>query len=320
MFCRALHTTRPGLHVVRGALHTAGMMIWFVGLSITPLAEVTAPGFTVPIFVTIGAALFLAEEVRLRRWIAVLIGIAGAMIIIRPGFGEIGFGEAGFGALCVVASTPFFAASNLIAKSLGRTDSANTIVIWQHVMIVTCAAPFAIWFWQVPDWTEDSGGLRRPGFAARSAISACRVAISLPTLRYCSRSGSWRCCGTRCSGSSSLTSGRMLRIFIGAAVVFGSALYHHRHREHGLRSRHPALKSARYRSLARPVEIAHHHRVDVFVEPLDAGDGLVEQLDRRRGGWRGPPPASRRCDSLGAQMVSSTGIAVWLKSRDAVAP
>jgi drug/metabolite transporter (DMT)-like permease len=144
-----VRTTRPGLHVLRGVLHTAGMMLWFIALPITPLAEITALGFTVPIFVTIGAALFLAEDVRLRRWIAVLGGIAGAMIIVRPGFSEIGYG-----ALCVIASTPFFAASNLIAKALARTDSANTIVVWQHIVIVICASPFAIWFWQAPDWTD----------------------------------------------------------------------------------------------------------------------------------------------------------------------
>ena len=83
---RSLHTRRLPLHLFRGAIHTAGMMLWFVALPLTTLAEITALGFTGPIFVTIGAALFLGEDVRLRRWIAVLVGFAGAMIIIRPGF------------------------------------------------------------------------------------------------------------------------------------------------------------------------------------------------------------------------------------------
>ena len=65
------------------------MLLWFVALPLTTLAEITALGFTGPIFVTIGAALFLGEDVRLRRWIAVIVGFAGAMIIIRPGFGDI---------------------------------------------------------------------------------------------------------------------------------------------------------------------------------------------------------------------------------------
>lgn len=146
---RSFHSRRMPLHIFRGALHTAGMMLWFIGLPLTTLAEITALGFTGPIFVTIGAALFLGEDVRLRRWIAVAVGFAGAMIIIRPGFGEIGIG-----ALCVLASTPIFSASNLMSKALARTDSANTIVIWQNMVIVVCAAPFAVAFWQTPLWTD----------------------------------------------------------------------------------------------------------------------------------------------------------------------
>ena len=56
--------TASALHISRGAIHTAGMMLWFVALPLTTLAEITALGFTGPIFVTIGAALFLREDVR----------------------------------------------------------------------------------------------------------------------------------------------------------------------------------------------------------------------------------------------------------------
>ena len=146
---RALRSHRKGLHVLRGVIHTFGMFLWFAALPITGLAEITALGFTGPIFVTIGAALFLGEDVRFRRWAAVLVGFGGAMIIIRPGFSEIGFG-----AICILVSTPIFSASNLISKALARTDGAETIVIWQHLVIVCCAAPVAIWFWQTPTWVD----------------------------------------------------------------------------------------------------------------------------------------------------------------------
>ena len=146
---RSLHTRRAPLHIARGAIHTAGMMLWFVALPLTTLAEITALGFTGPIFVTIGAALFLREDVRLRRWLAVIVGFIGAMIIIRPGFGSIHLGV-----ICILISTPIFSASNLISKGLARTDSASTIVIWQNIVIIVCAAPFAIWFWQTPAWTD----------------------------------------------------------------------------------------------------------------------------------------------------------------------
>ena len=148
-FYRSLHSNRKALHISRGAIHACGMFLWFAALPLTSLAEITALGFTGPIFVTIGAALFLGEDVRLRRWAAVLVGFGGAMIIIRPGFTEIGIG-----AICVLVSTPIFSASNLISKALARTDGAETIVIWQHLVIVCCAAPVALWFWQTPEWTD----------------------------------------------------------------------------------------------------------------------------------------------------------------------
>ena len=146
---RALHSNRKGLHISRGCIHACGMFLWFAALPLTSLAEITALGFTGPIFVTIGAALFLGEDVRLRRWAAVLVGFGGAMIIIRPGFATIGLG-----AICVLVSTPIFSASNLISKALARADGAETIVIWQHLVIVCCAAPVALWFWQWPVWTD----------------------------------------------------------------------------------------------------------------------------------------------------------------------
>jgi drug/metabolite transporter (DMT)-like permease len=146
---RSFHSYRKGLHVSRGLIHACGMFLWFAALPRISLAELTALGFTGPIFVTIGAALFLGESVRFRRWAAVLVGFGGAMIIIRPGFAEIGIG-----AICVLVSTPIFSASNLISKGLARTDSAATIVIWQHCVIVVCAAPVALWFWQTPTWVD----------------------------------------------------------------------------------------------------------------------------------------------------------------------
>jgi drug/metabolite transporter (DMT)-like permease len=145
---RATRTHRLPIHLFRGCIHACGMFLWFVGLPLTTLASITALGFTGPIFVTIGAALFLGEDVRLRRWIAVAVGFAGAMIIIRPGV------DIGLGAAVILASTPLFSASNLISKALARTESAPTIVIWQHLTIVLFAAPVALWFWQTPSWTD----------------------------------------------------------------------------------------------------------------------------------------------------------------------
>ena len=113
-----LRTNRLPLHICSAAASMPAACSCGSSACRSPRSpSITALGFTGPIFVTIGAALFLGEDVRLRRWIAVLVGFAGAMIIIRPGFGDLGLG-----AICILISTPIFSASNLISKALARTD------------------------------------------------------------------------------------------------------------------------------------------------------------------------------------------------------
>ena len=81
-----LRARRLGVHALRGLVHGIGVMLWFYAMARIPIAEVTAIGFTAPIFATIGAALFLGERLRARRIGAVLVAFGGAMIILRPGF------------------------------------------------------------------------------------------------------------------------------------------------------------------------------------------------------------------------------------------
>lgn len=216
---RSFHSRRVPLHVFRGALHTAGMMLWFIGLPLTTLAEITALGFTGPIFVTIGAALFLGEVVRLRRWLAVAVGFAGAMIIIRPGFGEIGIG-----ALCVLASTPIFSASNLMSKALARTDSANTIVIWQNAVIVVCAAPFALAFWQTPYWT-DLLWFMAAGLCGTLGHICQQRGYQLADITLLQPIGFLSLIWNTLLGFFLFTQQPDIWTFVGAAVIFSSAMY-----------------------------------------------------------------------------------------------
>jgi drug/metabolite transporter (DMT)-like permease len=216
---QSLHTNRLGLHISRGALHTVGIVLWFVALPLTTLAELTALGFTGPIFVTIGAALFLAEDVRLRRWIAVFVGFAGAMIIIRPGFTNIHIGV-----ICILVSTPIFSASNLISKALARTDSANTIVIWQNLVIVACAAPFAIWFWQTPGWV-DVLWFMAAGLCGTLGHICQQRGYQLADITLLQPIGFLSLIYNTLLGYFLFFQTPDVWTFVGAAVIFGSAMY-----------------------------------------------------------------------------------------------
>jgi drug/metabolite transporter (DMT)-like permease len=120
-----LYTKRPGAHVVRGVFNSGSMLLWFTALSMVPLAEATALSLTGPLFVTLGAMAFLGERVGVGRWLAVLIGGSGALVIIRPGFEALNLGMV-------------FAV-------------AGTALVHVQLMMMLITFCFAVFVWQWPD-------------------------------------------------------------------------------------------------------------------------------------------------------------------------
>lgn len=137
------------VYSLRGITHALGVILWFFAMANIPIAEVTAIGYTAPIYITLGAALFFGETMAARRIIAVLAAFGGAMLIIRPGFQEVSIGQ-----LAQVMSAPLFAASYLIAKSLSRNESPTVIVGMLSVFVTIGLAPFAYAVWVPPTFAE----------------------------------------------------------------------------------------------------------------------------------------------------------------------
>ncbi len=137
----------------RGGVHTIGLMLWFTALPHIGLADMTALGFTGPIFIMLGAAWFLGERMRADRWVAALLGFGGVLIIVAPKLG----GSDGLYALIMLASSPMFAASFLITKALTHTEKPTVIVLWQALTVSLFALPLAIYFWQAPTLWQWAG-------------------------------------------------------------------------------------------------------------------------------------------------------------------
>lgn len=135
-----------GGQFLRGVVHSAGLCLWFLALPHVPLAVMTSIGFTGPIFVMLGAALFFREPVRLDRWLAALAGFAGVAIVVAPKLSASG----GLYTLVMLASSPLFAASFLITKQLTRHESARVIVLWQTLTVTVLSLPLALPHWQAP--------------------------------------------------------------------------------------------------------------------------------------------------------------------------
>lgn len=139
----------PGLQLARGLFHTGGMMLWFAALPFVSLAELTAIGFSGPIFICLGAVLFLKERMTGARWAAVLVGFAGVLLVLKPGQGS-GFAGISPGMLLMLSSAPVFAGSYLVAKALTRHDRSDVVVLWQHLWVSILLAPFALAYWSAP--------------------------------------------------------------------------------------------------------------------------------------------------------------------------
>jgi drug/metabolite transporter (DMT)-like permease len=141
-----LRTSRVGGHMVRALSGLVAMLSWFVGLSLMPLAEAVALSFTAPMFATVGAALFLHEEVRARRWTATAVGFLGVLVVVRPDAGAVQLP-----ALLVLLSAAFGACSALLVKSLSRTEASNAIVSYMVIYLTPMSLVPALFVWEWPD-------------------------------------------------------------------------------------------------------------------------------------------------------------------------
>jgi drug/metabolite transporter (DMT)-like permease len=135
---------RIGAQFTRGGFHTLGLCLWFTALPRIPLADMTAIGFTGPIFIMIGAWFFFREAMRWERWLATAIGFTGVLIVVGPQLS----GSTGLFHLLMLASAPMFAASFLLTKALTRHETPGVILVWQSISVSLFSLPLALWHWQ----------------------------------------------------------------------------------------------------------------------------------------------------------------------------
>ena len=145
----SLDRDRLGFHALRGLVHGGGVILWFLAMSRIPISEVTALGFTTPIFVTLGAAVFLSERLKPYRVAAVVLGFIGALLILRPGLRVIDIG-----ALAQLGAAPLFACSYLMAKSATRREASSMIVVLLSVFCTLTLALPALLVWRTPTLDE----------------------------------------------------------------------------------------------------------------------------------------------------------------------
>ena len=137
------------LYVLRGLVHGVAVMLWFFAMARIPLSEVTAIGFSTPVFTALGAILIFREQVKARRALAIAAGFVGTLIILRPGFATI---EAGSLAQLVAALA--FAGSFLLAKRMTQSESSADILVMLSIFCTLALLPGAIYYWRQPTLLE----------------------------------------------------------------------------------------------------------------------------------------------------------------------
>jgi drug/metabolite transporter (DMT)-like permease len=127
----SLKTRRPWLQAFRVLLAAIGVQFWVLGLShAVPIGQAIALVMTSPFIVTLGAGLFLGEKVSLERWLAVVVGFAGGLIILDP-FSE-GFTTA---SLYPLAASVLWAGVSLTQKKLLAEDSPEAVTAWLLLLL-----------------------------------------------------------------------------------------------------------------------------------------------------------------------------------------
>lgn len=140
-----LRTTQLRRYFVRCLIGVVSMWMGFWSIANLPLSQAIALAYSSPIFVTIAAVLMLGETVRLRRWLAVIAGFIGVLVIVRP------WSQAfSLGSLVAVAAALITAIVAIQIKQLSREDGSDTIVLWTYLFWVPMSLLPAWWVWHPP--------------------------------------------------------------------------------------------------------------------------------------------------------------------------
>jgi len=143
-----LGTSRPIQHIGRNLVHYGAQLGWFFALTLIPLGQVVSIEFTMPIWTAILAASFLGERITIWKVTAIVLGLIGVIVIVRPATGEINQGQ-----LIALAAAVGFGISVAMMKSLTRTEKTVAIIFWMLVIQSAAGLLPSLYVWKWPSVT-----------------------------------------------------------------------------------------------------------------------------------------------------------------------
>jgi len=150
----SLVTKRFDLQVLRVIFATLAMTLGFSAFIHLPLSEATAIGFSKSMFITILAIVFLKERVGIRRWMAVIVGFIGVLIMITPKEGWIAFSGFNIWSLAALGGAAAAGLVMVIIRKLTKVDQPITILSYQAVLVGVLMAAPTFYYWVTPTLEE----------------------------------------------------------------------------------------------------------------------------------------------------------------------
>ena len=215
----ALRTTRLAAHLWRSALSSLALVCYIYAFSHMQLADVVAISFAAPLIVTALSAPLLGERVDGRRWLAVLTGFAGVLVIVRPGSGLFGISAA-----VAMAGTVIYAGGLILVRRLGATESTASMSFYlavSSIAVALCAIPFG-WVWPHGWQWALLAALGLIGGVANMLVTAayrCAPVATVAPLDY------GMLVGTTAIGYFVFGELPDLLVFAGAGIVIATGLY-----------------------------------------------------------------------------------------------
>lgn len=214
-----LKVKRPGLITLRAALAFFGSAALFFAATLMPLAEVISITFTRPIIAAVAAILFLGEVVRIRRWSAIVLGLVGALVIVRPGFATVNIGVA-FAFVTVFTLTW----NTINLKLLTRDDAPDALAVWHMMLMLPLGAAACLFVWTTPTpaqlgWMFLIGAFEMMSQRAMSRGYAAADATVLMAFSFL------RLPVAALLGFALFGERPEIWVWIGAAIIAGSAIY-----------------------------------------------------------------------------------------------
>ncbi|MCC8363569.1 DMT family transporter [Lysobacter sp. A6] len=140
-----LRTTQFPRYIVRCVIGVVSMFCGFWAIGHLPLAQAVSLSYSTPLFVTIAAVWMLGEQVRARRWAAVIVGFIGVLVIVRPGSSSFTLGT-----LVALSAAVLSGLVSIQIKQLSRTEPADRIVLYTTMLWVPMSLVPALFVWEWP--------------------------------------------------------------------------------------------------------------------------------------------------------------------------